>query len=463
MSLAVLALVNFINARDIVKVGLREYFPLTNGDTFTYLGRIDQLNTMVKNSPILEYSAGFTPTLGPLGGRDTISLFLGINGSVFPGDTYSDFFLTQRFSFFLITQVLVGITLLITSSYLISSLTFAFSVFGNFFFNSILQQFASGTLGIVYLAVSFYLLCAISGQVSDKLRRLLLILLGILIGNFISASPETFGVAFPLIMLSLVGLLLFQKISTMKSEILFLVLPSIVVSMVTLIDNVQFIRSQFQYSNAIHPGDALASPGMLINALGISTSGPSPFSSMPLIFRILIGLGIFFLAMFMVSSLFLIKECGVQLKIKGQLYVSLIYLMGFTSLYVIFLLRGKGYSLMKVVDYMNFIIPIVFSLSFWIISKRFVYFKVIFLVMLAIFIPSAFIEKEKMFQSYISEIESRSAYTSLVEKTPTNSTTLNPNFIGDQLNLYLYANRNFPGTVIFSFSDSGRFTPIGPK
>jgi hypothetical protein len=142
---AALALV--LNSADLKFAGL-DYFPLTNGDTFSYLGFIDQIRDTGWIAPRISYPAGYSPLIDhAVFTRAPSVIFSADFAEVLGLETHSAFFLSQRIA---LPMIVLGASAIAGRLDGRAHLLCASRVvFGNVLLHQILQQFNSCTMGTV--------------------------------------------------------------------------------------------------------------------------------------------------------------------------------------------------------------------------------------------------------------------------------------------------------------------------
>jgi hypothetical protein len=138
-----------LNSSDLRFAGL-DYFPLTNDDTFTYLGYIDQIRNTGWITPRITYPAGYVPLIdSAVSIRAPSVIFSADFADILGLETHSAFFLSQRMALPIIALGASGIVMIATGNWMATSLCFAPLVFGNVLLHQIFQQFNSSTMGTV--------------------------------------------------------------------------------------------------------------------------------------------------------------------------------------------------------------------------------------------------------------------------------------------------------------------------
>jgi hypothetical protein len=459
------ALAIAVNSADLLVAGL-DYFPLTNDDTFSYLGLIDQLRSIGWIEPRMSYPAGFSPLIDHAATvRAPSAIFAADFGDILGLNTHSAFFLSQRIALPIIALGATSIVMLVTRSLTASVLCFASLIFGNVLLHQILQQFNSSTMGTVIAPV--IIAAAIWTFRAERSENEMIAgyaLAGWACGAMATTSMEAhpfYLVAFGAI--AIVPIVSSQRwMQTFKGAAAFTALY--LVSSFPLLLNVwPALIGQFLNAGHGHPGDWIAASGFLMQATGVTLTTADKLTAYPLIPRIA---AMAVLGAVIISIIVLAWSAKKTDKTGAVIRSDLLALFTLALLVAIFqtilYVRGSGYSLLKITDYFVFVGAIIVSVAAFQIglTKN----KIVggmLVCLIGAYCAIAFIEKKKVLGVY----RARTALMPLpsaYELDPHSArATVYPDLSAEPLNLFLYQNRYGPNRIAFRASETTRFKPIG--
>jgi len=456
----------FINSLDLIGISFDSYFPLTNDDTFAYLGHIDQLRIQGSNDPILTYAAGFSPLIEhAFGGRDAVVSFMAFIANTWQIESHTAFFVSQRLALLLLTTGIFSLLLIITGSYFASFLGFAISVFGNFFLHQILQQFSSSSFGSV-LSLLLLLIFSLNAKEKRLHKKINIhpISIGFLSGLLLLTSPETASV-----FLLASGLWLMSNLSKRASQCIInnvakIALGFFVATWWSLPKTLPFVFAQFKTGVGEHPGNWFANPLALQQAMGLGFTSDTSFTNINVFLTLIIisSTALFFFAIYILWK-------------SNNERTSPIIFFALFALFIVFVLylSGRGYAMLKVIDYFSMLPPIIFGTAFncLIRERKHLSFKkyglTIYILFFYFFCQQAYLEKISILYGYNRWVKETPNLTHLkLENIPGNilSSLVIADFHRSTLNLFLYINRFSPTQIAFDQSESHRFRPeIAPR
>jgi hypothetical protein len=365
LALAVV-LVLLVDGRDLTRVGPSSYFPLTNADTFNYLGHIEQLRERGSNVPRLLYPndtsiriehaiyirAGCVAIVASL--LDIVHI-----------DTAAGFFLSLRLGMAMSVIGAVLLTGSIVRSIPAMALVGMLAVGSNVLMFQTLQQFLSSIWGVSQLtAVGLAATWAARQQLAPSHA----LLLGLSVGAYALVCPE----AHPFVLLALSIVLASSllprsvflpqgaKVSSLYAALAFVI--GYAIALGSLADG-YFIDLFGQLRGATHhPGDFFAGPGAILHAAGISPWEGQPLSTFRMREQIAaFGIVIAYSAGTIVC---LVRAFGKDLQSLAERQIALLVgVMGAVVLaaqcfaYV----TGRGYLLQKLLDYFSLFLLVVMA------------------------------------------------------------------------------------------------------
>ena len=182
------------NGQDMLGVTAHEYFPRTNGDTFSYLSHIEQFRFRPMDlfhpleQDILLYPAGYTGYYDPLE-RNGVSALGAFFSNALSLETHVAFFSTMRVLLITMILALLSILLILQIPIWLTALCYLLYVFGCFYLHTVLQQFFSASAGTVANMAAIFCACL---WVRSGYRRLEAFLAGGTLGLLCVYSPENF-------------------------------------------------------------------------------------------------------------------------------------------------------------------------------------------------------------------------------------------------------------------------------
>lgn len=460
------AIAILLNSADLHRIALDNYFPITNGDTFAYLGHIDQFRLTGQNTPVIEYPAGYKPAIEhAFGGRDTVVAFTAGLAEFLNLETHTAFFISQRLSFILLVTGVFGILFFITSSILVAIVGSLMAMAGNFFLHQLLQQFSSSSWGAVLALLLVFTFCWEIQRKRAEAESSWSLLCGFIAGVLFMVSPETgvvtlFIVGFWFIVahFNLYFRLILKSVGSFVFGFILGVLPM-------LSRSVLFAYNQANSVLRGHPGDWIANSAILFQASGIgftTSVGLSSLSTIQVIGSVLTSLFYLFALLLIVVK---IKKPGNLDFVEDSKPVALFAIASLLITIVLFYL-GKGYSMLKTLDYFSFLHPLVFGLAFGIVLKEHnLRFRglVLFIgtAFIMFFVVLAIPEKYSILKSYARTVRGIPRISDLKLSNPSlNVAEVVPDLIGDSLDLFLYVNRFNNIKFAYYAEESNRYRPM---
>lgn len=457
------ALAFAVNASDLVFAGL-DYFPLTNDDTFSYLGHIDQIRSVGWNEPRIAYPAGFIPLIDHAVSTRTTGVILVADFADMLGlDTHSSFFLTQRLALPIIALGATGVVMLVTRSWMASLLCFASLVFGNVLMHQILQQFNSSTLGTVIAPLIVAMaIWTFRPERSQRERWAGFALAGWLCGTLAITSTEAHP--FYLIAFGAVALVSFlgeRKWTRMLGEALAFVAFYLAASFPFVLKLWPALISQFVNAGAGHPGDWIAATGFLVQATGITLTTADKLSAYAIVPRVA-ALAVFASMIIAILTLAWTARAANQNKrvLRSDLLALVTFALLLASFQAVLYTRGSGYGLLKVTDYFAFLGAIVVSVAafqFGLTRRWFI--GCVLAASIGCYCAVAFVEKREVLARY----RDRTALLPLPAnyRLPAGAEgTLVPDLSAEALNLFLYENRFGSARIAFRTTESNRYRAV---
>lgn len=454
---------------DSNNIEFSNYFPLTNSDTFAYLGQIDQIKFMGVLSPQYEYPAGFYAIFSSaVNLRAAVTTLVAGQSDFFSLDTHMAFFSTIR-------CVIPLVTIGIFSILILSGIEIKYSIFGtimflggNFCFNQIFQQFLSSAYGNVS-AIGLIIFVILALQ--SKRKNVLLFLGGLVSGVLTATSPEAHPFYLLILFCFYFILVLFIIKNVNFSKILenfFYYVLGLFCGLVTLIPGLYIDLCGQSRSLMGHSGDWVAQIGFFFQTFGILPAFiGNPLSTYDISNIILILIIFIFVVISPIYVIIKLKEWkksnDSQLKIQIFLGVlSSVFILSFLS----FLLTGRGYALQKVSEYFCFVPAIMCSVvlnDLETMGKRnkkvLIAFQLGVFIFLLVFLSSAIPQKIDALNTY---------HNILISNPEMNSYSLAPllndsvksvevDMRGITLDLFLYKNRMTGLPISFLSTDTDRF------
>jgi hypothetical protein len=454
------ALALALNSADLSVAGL-DYFPLTNDDTFSYLGFIDQIRATGWIVPRVSYPAGYIPLID--------HIFMRTPGVIFPADfadilaleTHSAFFLSQRVALPMMALGASAIVMIVTGNWVATLLCFAPLVFGNVLLHQILQQFNSSTMGTVIGTVIVAL--AIWTVRSERTEREIVAghaLVGWASGTLAITSMEAHP--FYLMAFSLVALLPIVRDRQLKRAFgcLSAFVGAYLAASFTLVIKVwSALISQFVNAANGHPGDWIAAPGFLMQATGVKfTTTPRlmSYAFPPLVTAIIVLVVLLSAIAIIGRSLAKVDQPGPVLRTDRFVLFCIVVLV--TILQIFLYVRGSGYGLLKLTDYFAFLGSVIIGVAaFQVGLTKVKSNRRAALIVITAYCLVTFVEKQHILQIYrerTSHMPLPSAYS--LDGKPT-SETVSADLSAEPLNLFLYENRYSVTPIVFRSSESNRF------
>ena len=358
----VIALVVLINGRDLTQVGLTAYFPLTNADTFNYLGLIEQIREFGTVTPRMHYPDGTSiriehATVIRLAAASVVAALSAIANI----DTTQGMFLCLRLGLVLAVLGAVLVTAAATRNATAALLVGLLCVGSNVLLPQTLQQFLSSVLGLSQLtAVGL----AAVWSIRNGMHSASVFLLGIALGSYALMSPESHGFIF-------IALFLVFLVTALPRRPLAIVLWSICVFMIGYLLAIgPLLGSYFpalvgQIGGTIqHPGDFFAAPGALLYASGIAVWDGRPFADYRSYEQLM---AITMVSMYVIAATFCIWQ-GKNGRGLATHDRQILLFFGITASVTLgaqafAYLTGRGFLLSKLVDYFCFFYFVVAAVS----------------------------------------------------------------------------------------------------
>ncbi|MEH2483585.1 hypothetical protein V1282_006942 [Nitrobacteraceae bacterium AZCC 2146] len=453
-----------LNSTDLQFAGL-DYFPLTNDDTFSYLGLIDQLRSTGWIEPRIAYPAGFFPLIEhAVYTRTPGMIFVADFAELLGLETHSSFFLAQRLALPIIVLGASGVVILVTRSLTAALLCLASLIFGNVLLHQILHQFNSSTMGTaiapVIIAAAIWAFrpvrsergmvagCALAGWACGTLAI-----------TSMGAHP------FYLIAFGAVAVIAIASdrlwVRAVKGARAFVILY-LVSSFPFVLKIWPAMLSQFANAGSGHPGDWIATSGFLMQATGVTFTTVAKLSAYPVIPQIVaISVLVSVLLAIVVLAWGAVMPAWRGAVLKSDLValacVALLLLLFQTVLYA----HGSGYSLLKITDYFAFVGAMVVSVAAFqlgLTRNRLAGGTLIGLI--GAYCVIAFIQKQELLERYRERtaLAPLPAAYRLDQKSA--GATLVPDLMAEPLNMFLYENRYGAAKIAFRDPESNRYRPI---
>jgi hypothetical protein len=468
-----------LNSQDIMKLSIQNYFPLTNGDTFAYLGHIDQIRNVGANTPVLSYRAGYAPMIEHAFNLRLpgVSLVAAI-ADLFQLETHSAFFLVQRIAIGAMLLGLAGLVLFATQSAIAAVISITVAGVANFFAHQALQQFNSSTLGGVATIALVGAIWWTLSQDEVAFSKRTAVIGGILSGLFWVAIFGTSPEAFPVVCCTFgaglgLELLLRRK---KRNALLFFAIAALSFGIWFLPQGLSVAAAQVhQLRSGVssHPGDWIAGTGILMQLTGVTLTTNPYFSSYPgeLLRVALLMISLVAFAWIALGWSVLSRHteptpaCPTPVIVRATLIPFTLWLIICGMLFA----RGHGYAMLKAIDYLCFFPALVLAVGLYsaysrINSKK---SRVVFLSLttgsLALLLPVLGQQKSVILNQYATYVERMPRLDQLALAGPDQSVyPLAVDLRLEALDLFLYINRWQSTPIAFAASDSSRFRPEIP-
>jgi len=443
-----------INSMDLYQVPFNEYLPVTNADTFNYFGHIDQFRIVGENTPIINYPAGFQPRIEhAIGARDAVVAFSAAVAEVLKIETHTAFFISLRVVLMLLSVGVFSTLIFLTSSYKAAFFGLFFSIFGNFYLHQILQQFSSSSIGSTMVSAVLFTFSVYANNKIINHSQSWSIIPGLISGILLMTSPETGVVVLSVIAVWYVVDHLDRNFSRILYSARNLIAGILLGSLPVLHLIVLFVYGQIIGSVSGHPGDWIANSAILFQASGLGFIKTNGLNSLP----ITIIVCILITSAFYIISLIIIIKKIIKKKLNNNILMPIIiFSLVSLSIATVAFFLGKGYVLLKILDYFSIIPPIIFGISilhifefeidypFRNISIAFCSFFILFYGVIALK------EKYEILNSYRKEVLGIPKLSLFKLKNILNiHTPVIPDLEGNSLLLFLYVNRF--NTIKFAF------------
>jgi hypothetical protein len=460
------ALALALNSSDLAVSGL-DYFPLTNDDTFSYLGLIDQIRTAGWIEPRITYPAGYAPLIDhAVFTRAPSGIFSADLAELLALETHSAFFLSQRIALPIIALGASGIVMLVTGSWVATVLCFAPLVFGNVLLHQILQQFSSSTFGTVVAPVIVAL--AIWTVRRERNEHEMVVghgLTGWASGTLAIASLEAhpfYLMAFGLV--ALLPVVRHRQLKRTASCLGAFICGYLAASFILVIKIWPALVSQFVNAGNGHPGDWIASPGFLMQLTGLAfTTSPRLQSYGGFLLVTAIAVLVIHLSAIVIIGWSLTKVDRSEPVLRTDRTALFLIIVLVTILQVVLYARGVGYGLLKLTDYFAFLGSIVIAVAvFQIGLTEAGNIRRSMLAAFAIYCIVALVEKQRHILGFYADRSAQLPIPSTYRLNgKANREAVSADLSGEPLNLFLYENRYQTTPVVFRASESYRFGPLG--
>jgi hypothetical protein len=454
-----------LNTADLAVAGL-DYFPLTNEDTFSYLGLIDQLRATGWIEPRISYSAGYTPLIDhAVFTRTAGSIFVADFADILRLETHSAFFLSQRLALPMIALGASAIVMIVTGNWTATSLCFAGLVCGNALLHQILQQFNSSTMGTVIAPVVMAIaLWTVRTERSAREMVAGHTLAGWGCGAMAMTSMEAHP--FYLIAFGLVAIIPVARDRRLDGSIasgVAFVAAYLTASFPVVIKVWPALIEQFVNAGNGHPGDWIAAPGFLMQATGVTmttVASLSYYRMIPLITAMAV------LITFVISVIVLgwgSRHVGKRVRVPPSDLLSLFLVAVMVSgLQALLYAHGSGYGLLKLTDYFAFLGAVVISVAAYQLGMTESKFaKSAFVGLIVAYCAVAFEAKTGVLGSYRERTAALPPPSAYRLSASYSGGGVYPDLSEQPLNLFLYENRNQAARILFRPSESHRYSPRG--
>lgn len=451
---------------DILQFGLHEYFPLTNDDTFSYLGLMDQVRTVAKFAPTLTYANGLSPFIEhAIVLRGGVTAFAAGLADLLNLQSYEAFFLLLRTSAAINLTVLLALTIFLKIKPQLILLTLILIVSGNFFMHQVLQQFLSSMIGAVLAAFSL----AITAFLSKKAAKRTYILLGASVGSAFIASPEAgpfYLACFGIIVIT-AGFFLRRR-ETIPQAIVSCCAGFLISTNILLVETVKAIASQaLQYSSG-HPGDRFAVASSIIQFTGVDLVGAQALSWFVIFASVAVCAAVVLFAVWSTSHL----ATTIRLNDRSDqaLLPLLIYTVCGSFMLATMFAARKGYGYLKLMEYFDVIVPVVFiGLAFLLSGRGFsrrIAARFLIVTFVACISMIYAMGRQRLYSTYQNELEARGTLAAFTAKLPSSCSeapVVIPDGSGMPLELAAYMNSGLPSLFILYPTNSVRFRMVGTR
>jgi hypothetical protein len=451
------------NSSDLSFAGL-DYFPLTNDDTFTYLGLIDQIREVGWVKPTIRYPAGFEPWIAAaVDIRVPGTVLTAEVANAFRLETHTAFFVNQRA--FLPTTILAatGTVLMTSRSVWAASLCFAALTLGNTLMNQMLQQFNSSSMGtIVGSSVLALLIWATRAARTSGQKLMGYGAVGFALGTMAITSMEAhpFYVGLTALAIVFVAFRRAQLIELPKflcGGLIGYLLPSLI-----LLARI-WPQILYQYLAApAMPGGGLLRSGFIVFLSGVSVRFPPSLWSQPIIGLVSAGT----MAVSCAASIYLLwrgafdKGPRIEQSSSDALVLGT-FGIGFLFFLIILAVAQVGYGLLKMADYFAFLNAITVSVATAMLAKQLPVTWRAATILYVAFCLVAY--NQKIFLLSIYRSETKRGRLPAEYRGPSSLTAAELAQLSmEQLNLYLYENRMNPQRVAIPPGRTVRFIPTPP-
>lgn len=454
------------NIADVSYAGI-DYFPLTNDDTFSYLGLIDQIRTSGWITPPISYPAGYFPLIEhAIATRAPGAILASDFADVFRLDAHSAFFIVQRLTHPVVALGSAAIVLIVTGSIWAGGLCFCSLVFGNALLHQILQQFNSSAMGLI-VGVTATAVGLWTVRVERTRREAIAghAMTGFAIGSMAITSMEAhpfylcvFGAVF------LATTLRHRAWLNSAWYVLAFAAAYVLSSIPFLLQIWPALISQYIGATGRTDG-AIAVPGFIMFAMGVGHQIlPSLLNYRPIPIMTAIGV-----AAVLVLAIMWIGWQAMKPRQNRILQTDAVFLFMIASIPLVLQIYlysgGVGYGLLKLTDYFAFTGAVVISVSA--ASLSFMYGRQYMRVatgLVVVFCVVAVSEKRSILRLYYEQT-ARMPLPAAYQLDPAiTSTVLDPSaFSMEMLNLFLYENRAGTTRISFEPVKSNRYRPTTPK
>ena len=450
-----------LNAADLTFAGL-DYFPLTNDDTFSYLGLIDQVREIGWVKPTISYPAGFQPLLShAVDLRAPSAIFVADFAHAFRLETHTAFFVTQRMFLPVTALAATGVVMLVTGNIWGACLSLASLIFGNTLLHQMLQQFNSSAMGTIIGTVVLAMLVW-SGRRERSPRQAVVGygLAGFAVGTMAITSMEAHP--FYLVISGLIFFFNFLRSGHRRDFVKFgiaFLIGYLAPSMLFLLKIWPQIVGQYFMASAMQ-AKSIAVPGFLIFLSGISLGVPPRLLQYPPV-PMLVAVGTVLTSLG--ASAYLLwrgfQPCSSTLRSHDGLVLGLFTATVF-ALEGFMYAAGIGYGLLKTADYFAFLNTVAVGVAAVQVAALGKPWEYIAVWLFGLFCITACFGKVDVLSNYRGETMKGplpSAY-----KGDPSANGIDPSKLTmEQFNLYLYENRMGSSKIQIPAGRSNRFAPVG--
>jgi hypothetical protein len=458
--IAAMLLGTLLNGLDFNGLSINDYFPLTNDDTFAYLSHVDQIRSIGWNEPRIVYPAGYYPEFdySRLPGVALIADLV----ATFGLPSHTAFFLVQRLSITVIALAAAGLAGSLTNSTRAAILCFLLVIGGNFLLHQCLQQFNSSTMGGVIALPLLWLVGWTLLRVNQRSASLLgAALSGAFAGFMAMASPEGHTLYLPAL-----GFLFVAVLAVLRQWSIFALLPSFFSAYVLVtLPLIRILWSQIlaQADSSPHPGDWIATSAILLQYSGVRLVEDRSLLNYP---TWVVAVTLVFAASSMAALVMLLNTAWSagrdgrlrELSLSCVAVPGLVFMVTQIGLYAV----GRGYILLKAIDYSSFLPPILIAVAAAKVLDRSAWHRPQMIAAVAIatiWFSVVYSEKGKILSRYRADVVTMPKIEdyAIPNRGLLPAVQIFPDFEREVLNLFLYVNRFGPNRIALAAATSNRF------